>query len=74
MDLVVAPDRANRIHDAVPLWSGPSVQSDANTYIEAVQDFRTDDPLRGAVSNPMPTGVINDSNEKFLSSEGELKK
>ncbi|CAF3340650.1 unnamed protein product [Rotaria socialis] len=74
VDLVIASDPPGKSDDSVVSWSGPSSQNDANAYIQAVQNFWTDDRLAGAAPKPMPPGANNENSDKFFGSGGEFKK
>lgn len=61
-------------NDTIPSWNGPSTQNDANTYIQHVQDFWTDERLAAAVPRPMPIDENNGNNDKSSGPSGETKK
>ena len=60
--------------DSNQTWSGPSTQTDANTYTQQVQNFWTDERLAAAIPRPMPTDENNDNTAKSVGLGGEIKK
>ena len=61
-------------NDSNQTWSGPSTQTDANTYIQHVQNFWTDERLAAAIPRSMPTDENNGNTAKSFGLGGEIKK
>ena len=72
LTFITAYDLPDKYDDAGLFWNGPPAQNDANSYVQYVQKFWTDERISAAGPRSMIIDDNNDNGAKSFSSGGKV--